>query len=112
MARNETRATVTGAAPALLRALRQAAELAERRQRGWFGVEDVLAVLLDDDQALLGRHAEAHGLGEAYTQIRNLAAAIVPGSTHGESTPAGPPAVVVSVTGPDSDELMRHISSA
>lgn len=36
-----------------------AAEPAERQQRGWSGVEGKSAVLLDDNQALLGRHADS-----------------------------------------------------
>ncbi|MCX4097140.1 hypothetical protein [Nocardia sp. alder85J] len=111
MSTNETHASVTGAAPSLIRALRQAAELATERGRGWFGVEDVLSVLLSERRSVLGHHASEQGLTREFESIRDLARSIVPGTTAGTSTPVGPATVEATVTGPDADELIAAIQS-
>ncbi|BAD55163.1 hypothetical protein [Nocardia farcinica] len=106
---NETQASITGAAPALIRALRRAAEIAEANDRGWFGIEDVLAVLLDDDRSLLGAHAARQGLTEQFEEIRRLARSLVPGAVGGPSTPAGPAGVDFTISGPDAAELEAFV---
>jgi hypothetical protein len=111
MSTNETHATITGAAPALIRALRQAAELATDRGRGWFGIEDVLSILLSEQRSVLGYHAAQHGLTHEYDTIRDLAQSIVPGTTTSTTTPHGPATVEATVTGPDADELTAAIHS-
>ncbi|MBF6250736.1 hypothetical protein [Nocardia farcinica] len=104
---NETRATLTGAAPALIRALRQAAQAAESSGRSWFGVEDVLAVLLAEPRSALRHHARE--LIGPLDLISDLAQSIVPGPANGASTPARPVDVEFTITGPDAAELEASI---
>ncbi|MEU4418101.1 hypothetical protein [Nocardia salmonicida] len=106
---NETHATLTGAAPALIRALRQAAESAEHNGRAWFGVEDVLAVLLDENKSVLRHYAAQRGLVDQVDAISELAQSIVPGPAGGASTPAAPVSVEFTITGPDATELEASI---
>ncbi|MFC4128221.1 hypothetical protein [Nocardia rhizosphaerae] len=106
---NETQATLTGAAPALIRALRQAAESAERNGRAWFGVEDVLAVLLDERKSALAHYATERGVVNELDAVRELARSMVPGTAGGTSTPSAPVGVQFSVTGPDAAELEASI---
>ncbi|MEV0248905.1 hypothetical protein AB0H76_20040 [Nocardia sp. NPDC050712] len=106
---NETQTTLTGAAPALIRALREAALAAEQHGRDWFGVEDVLTALLDDNKSVLGHYAEQRGLVEQLDVIRELARSIVPGSAVGGGTPSGPVGVQFTITGPDAAELEASI---
>jgi len=106
---NETRATLTGAAPALIRALRQAAQAAESSGRSWFGVEDVLAVLLAEPRSALRHHATARELIGPLDLISDLAQSIVPGPANGASTPARPVDVEFTITGPDAAELEASI---
>ncbi|MDO3648613.1 hypothetical protein [Nocardia mangyaensis] len=106
---NETQATLTGAAPALIRALHQAAAAAESNGRTWFGVEDVLVALLDDDKSVLGHYAAQRGVVDQLDAVRELARSIVPGSTSGGNTPTAPVGVAFTVTGPDAAELEASI---
>ncbi|APE36219.1 hypothetical protein BOX37_22410 [Nocardia mangyaensis] len=106
---NETHVTLTGAAPALIRALRQATESAERNGRAWFGVEDVLAVLLDENKSALRHYATQRGLVDQLDAISELAQSIVPGSANEASTPVVPVGVEFTITGPDAAELEASI---
>lgn len=109
MTSNETQTTLTGAAPGLIRVLKQAAEIAHSKDRGWFGIEDVLAALLDDDKSLLGHHAARQGLTEQFDALRQLTRSIVPGSVSGPTTPTGPAGVEFRIDGPDAAELEASI---
>ncbi|WP_433621191.1 hypothetical protein [Nocardia sp. CA-120079] len=122
--RDESTVTVTGAAPGLIRVLRQATAIAAEHGHNWIGVEDVLAAIVTAEPlSILEVHWPRHGgtplnRGEindvdpsapqetlTFDEVKALVQAMVPGVPNGAHGPTEPAAVTYEVTGPHSDEF-------
>ncbi|WP_156370833.1 hypothetical protein [Nocardia arizonensis] len=112
--RNETTTTITGAAPSVAAALKQAAQIAADRGRNWFGVEDLLAALLTAQSTTpLSLHWQRQERGPlTYDELRDFAVSLVPGSTRSVGTPAEPATVSFSATGPNASEFTALVDQA